>query len=91
MKLPTEVVERQSSYLNKKDRQACQKQLRFFMVRPEHEHEHEHEHENENSEAEAKALKTLVGFAQKDIKEGRTISSGQLKDRLAARKRTTEQ
>ncbi|WP_366534071.1 hypothetical protein [Vibrio parahaemolyticus] len=87
MKLPTEVVERQSSYLNKKDRQACQKQLRVFMVRP----EHEHENENENSEAEAKALKTLVGFAQKDIKEGRTISSGQLKDRLAARKRTTEQ
>ncbi|MGY5718829.1 hypothetical protein ACXHQ0_16405 [Vibrio antiquarius] len=49
------------------------------------------EHENENSEAEAKALKALVGFAQEDIKEDRTISSGQLKDRLAARKRTTEQ
>ncbi|WP_347363880.1 hypothetical protein [Vibrio vulnificus] len=87
MKLPTEVVERQSSYLNKKDRQACQKQLRFFMARP----EHENANEKANSEAEAKALKTLVGFAQKDIKEGRTISSGQLKDRLAARKRTTEQ
>lgn len=57
------------------------------MVRP----EHENANENANSEAEAKALKTLVGFAQKDIKEGRTISSGQLKDRLAARKRTTEQ
>ncbi|ARN69208.1 hypothetical protein FORC36_4691 (plasmid) [Vibrio vulnificus] len=51
----------------------------------------ENANEKANSEAEAKALKTLVGFAQKDIKEGRTISSGQLKDRLAARKRTTEQ
>ncbi|EQM47931.1 hypothetical protein D051_0816 [Vibrio parahaemolyticus VPCR-2010] len=49
------------------------------------------EHENENSEAEARALKALVGFAQEDIKEGRTISIGQLKDRLAARKRTKEQ
>ncbi|EGR2217391.1 prevent-host-death protein [Vibrio parahaemolyticus] len=57
------------------------------MVRP----EHENANEKANSEAEAKALKTLVGFAQKDIKEGRTISSGQLKDRLTARKRTTEQ
>lgn len=49
------------------------------------------EHEKANKEAEAKALKTLIGFAQNDIKEGRTISSGQLKDRFVARKRTTEQ